>query len=251
MPAVSLITAVYNRSRYVAEAARSVMAQSFDDWEWIVFDDGSTDDSMDIIRGVVGDDPRVRLLGGPTNHGNSAALVMACAHATAPLHGWLDSDDRLHPDCLRRTHAHLQMNPSAGMVYTDYRVIDAQSKVRGPGSRCRIPYSPQQLLTDFMAFHFRLYRAEAGRRAGGPQARFAYANDYDFVLRMSEVCEVQHLQSALYDYRVHPESISIAKRLDQIRASEGAINSALKRRKLDSRVRLDVELQAKFRLLKK
>ena len=251
MPQVSVVTAVFNRARFVTEAARSVMAQTLDDWEWVVFDDGSTDDSIDRIRDVVGDDPRVRFCGGTTNHGNARALQLACDQATAPLVGWLDSDDRLRPAALKTTAGYLKDHPRIGMVYSRYAVMDAASKVRGEGSRNRIPYSPQQLLTDFMVFHFRLYRQDAAARAGGVGATFPAANDYDFVLRMSEHCEIRGIPDVLYDYRVHGESISSARRLDQIRASEGAINAALQRRGMADEIALHVELQAKFRLLRK
>ncbi len=245
---VSLVTAVHDREAFVAATAASVLAQTHRDFEWIVFDDGCRDASIDVIRGVVGDDPRVRFLGGSENHGGPAALRLACAHARQGFVGWLDSDDLLAPDALRTTARYLHNRPRIGMVGTRYRVIDAAGRDRGPGARCRVAYSPRRLLTDFMLFHFRLYRREAAEGAGGVRSDLPMANDYDFCLRMSECCEIHQLPDECYRYRVHPKAMSTTRRVEQVEASAEAIGRALVRRGLDATLALELEWSAKFHL---
>ena len=245
-PAVSLVTTVYNVAAFIKEAAVSVLSQRFTDFEWIVYDDGSTDGSAATLLEAAGGDPRVRLIRGDTNTGPGPALHAATALATAPLIGWLDADDRLHPDALKLTRAYLHERPHIGLVYTHHRLIDAAGRVGPPPQRQRIPYSRQRLLTDFMTFHFRLYRQEVAASVGGVPGDLPAANDYDFCLRMSEACEIRCLPRPLYDYRVHRGSVSGTRRLEQIQSSAEAIRRALARRSMPET--LHVEYNARFRL---
>jgi hypothetical protein len=155
------------------------------------------------------------------------------------------------PTALAETRAFLDANPDVGMVYTDYLTIDEAGNVTGQGMRTKVPYSPQRLLVDFMTFHFRLMRRELYWRAGGVDESMRAAIDYDLCLRLSEITEIRHLPRPLYLYRVHANSISHAKRLEQILASKQSIERALIRRGLDSRYEIDLELIGRFRLREK
>lgn len=247
MPHVSLVTCVYNRESYVAEAARSVLGQTFDDWEWIIWDDGSTDDSIEILRDIVGDDPRVRWFAGE-NRGLTAALIDACAQARGEYLGWLDSDDRLDRRCLETTAAILDHRPRTGLVYTQHNIMDASGRIKGLGDRCRIPYSRDRMLLDFMVFHFRLVRRALYEQVGGFDTRYLCAQDYDLCLRLSEITEFRQVVKPLYDYRVHEASISLGRRVEQIDYAEQAVRAAMARRGLDEQFELKVDLVPRFTL---
>ena len=88
---------------------------------------------------------------------NAAARVASAGK----YFGWVDSDDGIAPTALAETAALLDARePEVGMAYTDYLVMDVDGKIKGPGTRTRIPYSRERLLIDFMTFHFRLMRRE-------------------------------------------------------------------------------------------
>ncbi|NJO24858.1 MAG: glycosyltransferase [Bacteroidia bacterium] len=227
MPVVSVIMTVYNRKRYLAEAIESVLAQTYKNFELLLWDDGSTDDSLKVAKTYTMKDDRIQVFAGQ-HQGRVRSLKAAHAAARGQYLAWVDSDDRLAPTALAETVEVLEINPKVGLVYTDYQVIDAVGQVQGMGKRCQIPYSRDRLLIDFMTFHFRLIRHAAFIQAGGINPSFTAAVDYDLCLRLSEVTEVHHLARSLYFYRTHPESMSSASRIEQIYCARDAINKALK-----------------------
>ncbi len=249
-PVISIVITAYNRASFVAAAIGSVLRQTRGDFELVVFDDGSTDDTVAVARKAAGDDPRVRVVIGE-HGGMSNALNAAAALMTGKYFGCLDSDDALMPAALEETAAVLDARPEIGMVYTDYLVMDESGRVTGQGTRSKIPYSKDRLLIDFMTFHFRLMRRELFDRVGGYAQDFDSAEDYDLCLKLSEITEIQHIARPLYLYRVHTNSISATKRMHQIEMSKRAIAAALVRRGLDKEFEIDVEIVGKFWLKKR
>lgn len=102
MPAVSVILTSYNYAAYIDATIASVCSQCWTDWELVVVDDGSTDNSLARIARWQAREPRLRLLRHPDggNHGIAASLRLGIAHATAPLLAFLESDDTWRADCL-------------------------------------------------------------------------------------------------------------------------------------------------------
>lgn len=249
-PRISLVMALFNQAAYVDEALASIINQTFSDWELIIWDDGSTDGSTEIARSYTERDPRITYQYG-SNRGMYQALSSGLELTTAPLLGWVDSDDRLRPECLAKTVAILDAKPEAGMVYTDHWMMDETGKSLGLGQRCGIEYSANRLLRDFMTFHFRLIRREVFEQAGGIDPRYRFAGDYDLCLRLSEITEIVHLHEVLYDYRVHTRSMSQATRLMQIEGSATAVREALRRRGLEDQYDLTVELIPRFHIRKR
>ena len=96
---ISLIMTVYNREKYLKKAISSVIAQSFGDWELIIWDDGSSDKSVQIARDFTQKDIRIKLI--ESEHkGRVQSLINAHKLANGEYLGWIDSDDMLHPNCL-------------------------------------------------------------------------------------------------------------------------------------------------------
>ncbi len=244
---ISIIMTVYNRERYLANAIKSVLTQTRSDFELLIWDDGSTDRSVEIARNAAQNDPRVRVVAAE-HRGQTRSLQAAIAQTTCPYFGWVDSDDLLAPTALSETAAVLDARPEVGLVYTDYQVINENNQLLGYGQRCRIPYSKERLLVDFMIFHFRLLRREVYEQVGGINEQFERAQDYDLCLRLSEMTEVEHLAKPLYYYRYHLESVSHQQRVEQIQAARDAINLALQRRGLLDRYELDVQIVGQYRL---
>jgi glycosyltransferase involved in cell wall biosynthesis len=249
-PAISIITTLYNRADFVSATIGSILNQTRKDFELIVWDDGSTDDSLAVARRAAGDDPRVRIVA--AKHAGAAPAFNAAARETSGrFFAWVDSDDGLVPTAIEECAAYLEANPSAGMVYTDYLTMNQAGHIIGPGSRTKVPYSKERLLIDFMTFHLRMMRREVLQQVGGMDETLAAAIDYDLCLRISEITEIHHLARPLYLYRVHANSISSARRLEQIMQSKEAIARALVRRGMDKEYEIDVEIVGRFKLKKK
>ncbi len=247
---ISLVITVYNRERYLSKAIESVLAQTREDFELLIWDDGSTDHSVEIARSYAEHDRRVRVVA--SEHlGQGRALKAAIAETTGAYIGQVDSDDFLALTALEETAAVLNTHPEVGLVYTNYMVIDDGGKVKGEGVRCRIPYSKDRLLVDFMIFHFRLIRRSVYNQVGGINELFESVEDYDLCLRLSEVTQVWHLKKPLYYYRNHNDSLSHHKQIDQILLSHKAIAQALERRGLSDRFEINVQIAGKFSLREK
>ncbi|BAY66642.1 filamentous hemagglutinin outer membrane protein (plasmid) [Calothrix brevissima NIES-22] len=247
---ISLIMTVYNRERYLGFAIQSVLSQTYRDFELLIWDDGSTDRSVEIARHEAQFDQRVRLITAP-HQGQTRSLKAAIQQTTSSYIGWVDSDDLLAPTALKETVAVLDARKEVGLVYTDYQVIDQNNLLMGYGQRCRIPYSKERLLVDFMIFHFRLFRRDVYDQVGGINEEFELAQDYDLCLRISEVTEIEHLAKPLYYYRHHLESVSHQKRIEQILTARDAINLALQRRGLEKHYELDLQIVGRYHLRKK
>jgi filamentous hemagglutinin family protein len=250
-PSISILITAYNREQYLSAAIESVLTQTYKDFELLIWDDGSTDRSLEISQSYARQDDRVRVIS--TEHqGIARTRKAAIAQMVGKYIGWVDSDDILAPTALAETVAVLEAHPKTGLVYTDYLDTDPTGQISGYGSRCRIPYSPQRLLVDFMTFHFRLIRRDVFERIGGIDESSQYAYDYDLCLRLSEATQVRRLKKPLYFYRNHPENRSLAYKQQQILWSQIAIANALQRRGLANRCEIEVKLpEGRFILRRK
>ncbi len=246
-PSVSIVIRGYNRERYIGRAIESVLAQTYQDFDLLVWDDGSNDGTAKVAIECAKKDSRVRLAA-YDHRGAVKSLKSALADTFGQYLCWVDSDDMLAPTALEETVAVLEGNPTVGMVYTDYQVIDASDQVKSYGRRCRIPYSKDRMLLDFMTFHFRLIRRSAFEQAGGIDDEFRCAEDYDLCLRLSEITEIRRIQKPLYHYRIHHKSVSQEMRLEQVHWSREAISRALKRRGLSERFEVDLQIHERFSL---
>lgn len=248
-PLISLVLTVYNRQHYLAETLTSILNQTYANFELILWDDGSTDDTLAIAQSYANQDPRIRLFPSP-HQGRVLSLQAAHAQAQGDYLGWVDSDDLLASTALAETLQVLLQHPQSGFVYTNYITIDEQGDLMGPGQRCQVPFSLQRMLIDFITFHFRLFRRDLFEQAGGIDTSFPAAIDYDLCLRLCELTPVCHLPRPLYAYRVHSQSISGAQKPLQVQYAQQAIQNALHRRGLAETYEIIVE-DNKFSLRQK
>lgn len=122
-PLVTVITPAYNVGKYVAEAITSVSRQTFEDFEYLLIDDGSHDNTVEVIAECARRDPRVRLIQAD-HRGHSAARNRGISEARGEYIAFLDGDDRWHPGFLSRQVALLESLPSnVGAVFCRSRVI--------------------------------------------------------------------------------------------------------------------------------
>ena len=122
-PSVTVVTPAYNVAKYVGEAVDSVLRQTFRDFEYLVVDDGSADNSADIVKAHAGDDPRFRLVAGE-HRGLSAARNVGIREAKGEYIAFLDGDDRWHPKFLERQLWLIQsVPPNVGAVFCRSRMV--------------------------------------------------------------------------------------------------------------------------------
>jgi GT2 family glycosyltransferase len=123
VPLVTVLTPAYNVAKYIAEAVDSVLRQTFSDFEYIVLDDGSADDTVAVIRRHAGQDPRVRVIKG-AHRGLCAVRNAGLSQARGRYVAFLDGDDRWHPRFLERQVALIEsLPPDVGLVFCRSRMI--------------------------------------------------------------------------------------------------------------------------------
>lgn len=206
---VTVLMPVYNASRHLREAIGSVLQQTFTNFELLVIDDGSTDDSIAIIKSF--DDPRIRLVQNPVNKGISATLNYGIELATTDLIARMDADDICYPERLSLQIEHFKENPLTSMLSTSVRVISDKGEPLYKDVFDRV-YNAYNINFICPVYHPTvMFRREIVLRLGG--YAIPYAEDLDLWWRLSREYKMDHLVEVLLDYRMNDESLSnVAKK---------------------------------------
>jgi glycosyltransferase involved in cell wall biosynthesis len=208
IPLVSVLMPVFNTSRYLDEALRSVQVQTFADFELIVVDDGSTDGSSKVLQAFAAREPRMRLIT-RENRGLIATRNELLAAARGELLAWMDSDDISLPDRFARQVEAFRSNPQLVCLGSAAQCIDPE------GHYLKIEYwptSPEQILIEqqsggAMRFPTTMMRRDPALSVGGFREPFKIGEDFDFLLRLSSIGELRNFADVLYLYRQHVASV--------------------------------------------
>lgn len=205
-PLVTVAIPAYNHGRYLAEAIESVLGQDYPAVEVIVVDDGSTDETPEVMARYAG---RVEAIS-QANIGQSETINRAWQRGRGEIVAYLSADDRLKPHAISTAVAALRADVNLVMVYGDFDLIDPESRhVR----RVRAPeFDYRELVADLVcppgpgAF----LRRTAAERAGGWDPSLKQSPDFEFWLRVGLLGRCARIPAALADLRVHPGSTSFA-----------------------------------------
>ena len=212
-PRVSMVMPVHNGARWLEEAIDSVLTQDFRDFELILVDDASRDESPAIMAAAAARDPRVRLLTLAANVGLPGALNHGFAAARAPLHSWTSDDNLLRPQMLGRLVATLDAHPEADVAHADFTQIDEHGADIG---HTRVGPAERLLYGNNVGACF-LYRARVTEALNGYDTQLFGVEDYDFWLRAAQRFRFIALHEDLYRYRKHGGSLT-SRRAEQIQA---------------------------------
>lgn len=209
MPTVSIITPTYNRAGMLKEAIESVLAQTYQDWEHLIVDDGSTDGTMGLVTRYAGQDPRIRYVR-RRNGGLPAARNTGLLAARGEYVAFLDDDDRFLPKKLERQLSMLRQRPELGFVYAPVWVhYDDRSE--------RMPIIPDRFATTFAELIERsaiqvcsvLVRRTALDAVGGFNERYRGCADYDLWLRLAARFPFDYTPEPVGIYHRHSNNMSM------------------------------------------
>jgi glycosyltransferase involved in cell wall biosynthesis len=202
----------YNRAEYVAEAVRSVLAQTFTDLELIIIDDGSTDATLAVVQQFT--DPRVHIIH-QANQGISGALNTGLGAARGEYAIRLDSDDRFLPGCLARLVPVAEANPNAVLVYGRAQAMDQTGALLAQITGNPEPFPGQTLRSilygDFVATITALMRRRALDAAGWFDTRLRGNEDWDLWIRLAGQGPFIFVDEALAEFRIHPTRFTAAR----------------------------------------
>lgn len=205
---VSIVTPAYNQGEFLEATMLSVLTQDYPAVEYIVINDGSTDQSLAIAQQVAARHPgRVRVID-QVNAGQAATLNRGWAESRGDILAYLSSDDCLAPGAVSRMVAALQSQAQAAVAYCDFWLIDAQ------GHRLREvqtePFDADRLRVSLVcqpgpgAF----FRREVFQRQGGWRPELRQVPDFEFWLRASREGAFVRVPQPLAEYRIHEGSAS-------------------------------------------
>lgn len=218
---------VYNCADYLDEAVRSVLDQTFRDFEFVILDNGSEDDSVEILRRWAPRDDRIRLIEEPEPLGIAGSANAVTRHARAPLIARMDADDRSKPERFARELPVLAERPDAVLVGAMSDFIDERGRVVRPPDRwfllrpgVRPPFSHGSII----------YRREAFERIGGYRPEAGSWADHDFIQRLGEVGKFAVLVDALYEHRFTSSSTTSGAAVERAIESHSSRHRSLQAR---------------------
>jgi len=202
MPQVAVIIPAYNQSQYLRQAIQSVLDQTFIDWEAVIVDDGSSDDTRNVAHSFT--DSRLRYIY-QENRGLSAARNTGIRSSTAPYLSFLDSDDMFLPEKLALLLDALEQQPELGMVAGQAIPVDENNQRVGKIMDTPLPQQPERLLLgNPLHVGSVLLRRSWQEQAGFFDESLRSYEDWDMWLRLSVLgCRMSYVNKPVSLYRFH------------------------------------------------
>jgi glycosyltransferase involved in cell wall biosynthesis len=198
---VSVIVPTYNRAAYLQEALGSIFQQTLPPAEIIIVDDGSTDNTEEIVQHARKPVQFYR----QEHKGVAAARNLGMQMATGDLIAWLDSDDLWEPEFVETTMSSLAAHPEWGGVYSGITMINEKGEVLSQSVRVVPPEQFYDRLAEdcFLATPTVVARKSCYDRSGGFDLQFSVSEDYDMWLRLGKHCAFACIPTPLARIRVH------------------------------------------------
>lgn len=235
-PQVSVVMPVYNAERYVAEAVESILLQTFSDFEFLVFDDESTDQSLTILEQYASQDKRLRLFA-KQHRGHTRWLNEGIRIARGDFIARMDADDVSLEDRLANQVTYLNENPRCVAVGCDLLVIDSNGRLIGVDRHESRSEVIERLLLNgthgVIAHPASLMRRRALAAIGMYREECESMEDLDLWLRLSEVGQLSNVPKIMFKYRLHPTSVCSTRFRTQERHADTIIREARLRRGLE------------------
>ncbi|HLA56863.1 MAG TPA: glycosyltransferase family 2 protein [Flavobacterium sp.] len=211
----SILIANYNNEAFFEDCFNSIMAQTYQDFEVVIVDDASTDNSFDVIAKMVANDKRFRVFSNEKNEGCGFTKRRCAQLATGDICAYLDPDDTITDNALEvMANAHKE-NPEACIVSAKYTLTDLNLNITGYGTHGQqIPEGESYLtfgngaITAFASFKKACYD-----QSSGIDTKFKRAVDQDLYLKLEEFGPQIFVDQFLYFYRINDNSISANKNL--------------------------------------
>jgi glycosyltransferase involved in cell wall biosynthesis len=216
-PRISVLLPVYNDEKYVGAAVESILRQSFRDFELVIVNDGSTDDTPAILESLAEADDRIRLYH-QENRGVSGTRNRLIELARGQFIANMDGDDISAADRLEVQIDYLRRHPEVDLVGTQMEYIDPQGQPTGkpvtttPTDPATITW---QLLFGMCVFHATWCARRETMLTEAYDPDFRYAEDYDLISRLSRCHTIANVDQPLYKVRESPSRISNEKAEEQ------------------------------------
>ncbi|HDR1232163.1 TPA: glycosyltransferase, partial [Pasteurella multocida] len=232
IPLVSIYIPAYNCANYIQRCVDSALNQTVVDLEVCICNDGSTDNTLEVINKLYGNNPRVRIMSKP-NGGIASASNAAVSFAKGYYIGQLDSDDYLEPDAVELCLKEFLKDKTLACVYTTNRNVNPDGSLIANGYNWP-EFSREKLTTAMIAHHFRMFTIRAWHLTDGFNEKIENAVDYDMFLKLSEVGKFKHLNKICYNRVLHGDNTSIKNLDTQKKNHFVVVNQSLNRQRVSN-----------------
>ncbi|MBD2362800.1 glycosyltransferase [Anabaena minutissima FACHB-250] len=210
MPSITVLMPVYNGEIYLREAIDSILDQTFQDFEFLIINDGSTDSTREIICSY--DDPRIRLIDNDCNLGLTRSLNKGLKLAEGEFIARQDADDVSEPERLAKQVAFLETHPEVALVGTWYKDIDPQGKLI---EKRNLPCNSTQIRWEILFYcpfvhsAVMFHKNSIAEQIGFYNEAYSYAQDYDLWWRIARRLQIVNLNEYLVNLRINPSSMTV------------------------------------------
>lgn len=208
----SILIANYNNGKYFQDCYDSIIAQSYEDWEAIIVDDKSTDDSIDLISSIIKDDVRFKLIMNEENKGCGYTKRRCAELATGEIAGFLDPDDTITADALKLMIQAHSNSPGVSLVHSYFYFCNENLERASVFDRAKSVHICEKFINlNASVTAFSTFKMISYKRTIGIDPTLIRAVDQDLYLKLSEVGAFYFIDKPLYNYRIHTSGISTSK----------------------------------------
>lgn len=212
-PKISIVLPTYNGARFLSDSIESIIAQTERDWELIIVNDCSTDDTLKIANKYATQDSRISVVSNRTNKKLPASLNVGFALARGKYLTWTSDDNIYHIGALKKMAAYLDENKSADMVSFDINFVNENTlKIRCTLAEICYGRNQKQLAMQCNIGAAFMYRREIAEKIGKYDEQMFCAEDYDYWCRIALHGRIDYVDEVIYDYRENSASITATQK---------------------------------------
>lgn len=206
----SILIANYNNGKFFTSCYDSIIAQTYDNWEAIILDDASTDDSLEIIKKIIGEDDRFKIRQNEENSGVGITKSKLIEIANGDICGFVDPDDAITPNAILSSIRIFKKNKEVVLTYSKYMKCDENlNPIEIPKLAMQVPNNdPYFFNCPVHIVHFVNFRKQIYEQTEKMNTLMRIAEDQDLYLKMYEKGKVMFIDEANYFYRIHSGGIS-------------------------------------------
>lgn len=218
VPLVSVIMAVFNQENYVKHAIESILSQTYDNFEFLIVDDGSTDGTTAICDKYAHKVSRIRIFHNKSNLGLTRSLNIGLRSARGKYIARMDADDVSLAERLETQVTYLESHPEIGLAGSYYSEIDSNGNIIK--ETVEFPVAPI-IINWHLCFENPIphppimVRKELLDKLGGYNENYSFSQDYELFTRLSIHTKMTNIPEVLFHWRVHENSVSRSKKNEQ------------------------------------
>lgn len=212
-PKVSIVLPTYNGSKWIKESIESIINQSYSDWELIIVNDCSTDNTKNIIESYEAKDSRIKIITNNKNLKLPNSLNVGFSAAQGQYLTWTSDDNIYKPDAIATLTAFLDANPQVDLISMNSDIINDKGEIIGDFDSGYIyKRCPEYLIHMNNVGAAFMYRHSIAHKVGRYADDLFCAEDYDYWCRIALEGTISYSPENIYQYRVHSKSLSKTKR---------------------------------------